>query len=144
MTKDCLKLLINLSEKRKRKEAIQLIIIFQIFPTVNSPPPVSTVTVPGDDTSTTEEVPDVDLTPDITPCNTDKDYSIKVFKHPTLDAVAIEDTNENLVEIYEWIQEINESDEMVLRRDYKEMTSDQFTELHRRDYTFIGYTIPSE
>jgi hypothetical protein len=101
-------------------------------------------TVPGDETSTTEEVPDIDLTPDITPCNTDKDYSIKVFKHPTRDAVAIEDTNDNSVEVYEWIQEEDENGETVLKRDYKEMTSDQFTQLHRRDYTFLGYTIPSE
>lgn len=67
-----------------------------------------------------------------------------MFKHPTLDAVAIEDTNENTVELYEWIQEEDESGETVLKRDYKEMSSDQFTELHRRAYTFLGYTIPSE
>ena len=113
--------------------------LFFQYSAVN-PPPVSTVTVPGDDT--TEETPD--LTPDITPCNTDKDYSIKVFKHPTLDAMAIEDTNDNTVEVYRWVQEEDENGETVLKRLYEEMTSEQFTQLHRRDYTFIGYTIPSE
>ena len=74
----------------------------------------------------------------------DKDYSIKVFKHPTLDAMAIEDTNMNMVEVNKWVQEENECGETVLKRLYEEMTSEQFTQLHRRDYTFLGYTIPSE
>ena len=109
------------------------------FSSVN-PPPVSTVTAPDD--ATTEETPD--LTPDITPCNTDKDYTIKVFKHPTLDAMAIENTEENTVEVYQWVEGENENGETLLTKRYDKMTSDQFTQLHRNDYTFIGYTIASE
>ena len=65
---------------------------------------VPIVTIPGD--TTTEEVPD--LAPNITPCNTNSDYTIKVFKHPTLDAMAIEDTEANTVEVYSWVQEVGE------------------------------------
>ena len=61
-----------------------------------------------------------------------------------MDAMAIEDTNENMVEVYKWVQEENESGELVLKKMYEELTSEQFTQLHRRDYTFVGYTIPSE
>ena len=94
------------------------------------------------DDTTTEEVPD--LTPDITPCNTDKDYSIKVYKHPSLDSMAIEDTEENKVGVYTWVQGENEEGETVLEKKFEEHTSDEFTRLMRSDYTFIGYTKPSE
>ena len=101
---------------------------------------VSIATDPDD--TTTEEVPD--LTPDITPCNTDSDYTIKVFKHPTLDSLAIEDTEANTVEVYTWTQSVGEDEETVVQRTLEELSSDNFTRLKRNDYTFIGYTIPSE
>lgn len=101
---------------------------------------VPIVTNPDD--TTTEEVPD--LTPNITPCNTNSDYTIKVFKHPTSDAMAIEDTKKNTVEVYRWVQEVSEEGETILKRLHEKISSNEFTRRMRSDYTFIGYTIPSE
>ena len=101
---------------------------------------VPIVTIPGD--TTTEEVPD--LAPNITPCNTNSDYTIKVFKHPTLDAMAIEDTEANTVEVYSWVQEVGEDGETTVKKLYEKINSNEFTRQMRSDYSFIGYTIPSE
>ena len=94
------------------------------------------------DDSTTEELPD--LTPNITPCNTDGDYTVKVFKHPTSDAMAIESTKESRVEVYSWVQGVNKDGERTVTRMYEELSSGEFTRIMRTSYTFVGYTIPSE
>ena len=58
--------------------------------------------------------------------------------------MAIENTDTNGVELYKWVQEANENGEMVLKRVYEETTSQEFTQQHRTNYTFVGYTIESK
>ena len=96
------------------------------------------VTVTSPDDVVTEETPD--LTPDITPCEKDKDYIIQVFKHPGLDSVAIENTQDQSVEVFTW-EEITEGGETRLEKTYQKLTSEEFS---RSSYSFEGYTIQSK
>lgn len=104
---------------------------FPVNPTVFAP-----ATNPDD--VTTYETPD--LIPDITPCETDKDYIIKVFQHPVLDSVAIENTEEGTVEVFTW-EQVVENGETKLVKTYEEFSSENFP---RSSYTFEGYTIQSK
>lgn len=58
--------------------------------------------------------------------------------------MAIEDTEEGTVEVYNWVHVVDENGETVLERQYEEMSSEHFSQFRRNDYTFIGYTIPSK
>ena len=101
-----------------------------------NPTLIAPVTNPDD--VTTEESPD--LTPIITPCETNKDYIIKVFKHPDLDSVAIENTKQSTVEVFTW-EQVVENGESKLEKIFEEFSSEDFP---RSSYTFEGYTIQSK
>lgn len=83
---------------------------------------------------------EIDISPNIVPCAT-KDHIINIFKHPTLDSLALENTETRQVEIYTW----SHTEEGELMKEVTSMTSIEFRNLYSpTEYVFVGKTLQSK
>ena len=93
----------------------------------------------NDTNDTSDTSPTADISPDIVPCETP--YIYKIYKHANYDSMAIENTKTERVGIYTWTAMANGNS---IRREYEEISQNEFNKRQYRVYFFVGWTLQSK
>lgn len=115
-------------------------VVLLSLPTDVAPIPTENPTVNFDNTTTPTEP--IDITPDITPC--ESPYIYKIYRHNSYDAMALHNMDTNVVELYNWTT-VQTAEGIGVNRTYNEMSASLFlSDGISTDYIFVGWTIDSK